>query len=490
MNLFGELTRPYRAHPAKVVIDVPDGDAWTFARLDDLIGRMASVLQARGVATGDRVVAQVHKSPEGLALYLACLRSGAVFVPLNTAYTDREVRGFLEDADPAVIVLDPARHVDSDPKVLTLGGAGSGSLLDLAATAESSEAVDRSPDDPAAMLYTSGTTGRSKGAVLTHQNLFSNAQMLVDTWRFTSDDVLLHMLPVFHVHGLFVAVHCAMLSGASMLFHPTFDIGTVIDALPHCTVMMGVPTHYTRLLADDRFDRDRCRGVRLFTSGSAPLTAQTHAAVFERTGHAIIERYGMTEAGMITSNPYDGPREAGTVGFPLPGVEIRIVGDRGEPRPPGTPGVVETRGPHVFAEYRGMPDKTAEAKSSDGWLRTGDIGSVDEEGRLSLIGRQSDMIISGGLNVYPRDIEIVLDRVPGVAESAVVGLPHPDLGEAVVAFVVASGEFDDAAAAEALSDIARFKHPRQYVLVDELPRNAMGKVQKAQLRTEHAALFE
>ncbi len=490
MNLFGELTEPYRAHPMKAVIDVPGGDAWTFARLDDLIGRMASVLQAHGVAPGDRVVAQVHKSPEGLALYLACLMSGAVFVPLNTAYTDREVRGFLDDADPAVTVLDPARYPDVSQTVLTLGGAGSGTLLELAAMAEPSGAVDRSPDDPAAMLYTSGTTGRSKGAVLTHRNLASNAHMLAETWRFSANDVLLHMLPIFHVHGLFVAVHCAMLSGASMSFHSTFDVDTVIDTLPHCTVMMGVPTHYTRLLADDRFDRDRCRSIRLFTSGSAPLTPQTHAAVFERTGHTILERYGMTEAGMITSNPYDGPRKAGTVGFPLPGVEIRIVDDRGDPQPPGTLGVVETRGPHVFAEYWGMPDKTAQTKSAGGWLRTGDIGSVDEEGRLSLVGRQSDMIISGGLNVYPRDIEIVLDRIPGVVESAVVGLPHPDLGEAVVAFMVVSGEFDETAASGALADIARFKHPRRYVLVDELPRNAMGKVQKAQLRTEHSALFE
>ncbi len=454
---------------------------------------MAGALQSLGVVAGDRVVVQVDKSADSVALYLACLRAGAVFVPLNTGYTSSEVAFFVDDAAPTVVVARPGTLNDLDTQVLHLGTDGDGSFAELAAAGSTHvDIVERAADDVAAMLYTSGTTGRSKGAMLTHANLESNARALHAIWGFTADDVLLHTLPIFHVHGLFVALHCAMLGANEVIFLPNFDVGAVVEQLPNATVMMGVPTQYTRLLGDTRFSADTCAAVRLFTSGSAPMTEAVHAEFTARTGQQILERYGMTEAGMITSNPYVGQRVPGTVGFALPGVELRIADDDGAEVEVGTTGVVEIRSPGLFAGYWGLPDKTVSEHRAGGWFITGDVGSVDHEGRLTLEGRSSDMIISGGYNIYPKEIEMVLDDVPGVLEAAVVGVPHPDFGEAVVAVVVRDGsvEVTDEDLAAALDGVlARFKHPKSYVSADALPRNAMSKVQKASLRIDLASLF-
>ncbi len=443
-----------------------------------------------GVDPGDRVMVQTDKSPEAVALYLAAIRIGAVYVPLNTGYTPTEVAFFEHDAEPAVFVGDPGSAHKTSAVSFTLGGDGSGTLCAAAATMSPVAPIQRQGNDPAAMLYTSGTTGRSKGAVLTNRNLASNALALHEAWAFEPGDVLVHMLPIFHVHGLFVALHCAMLNGSEVVFLPRFDPDAVIAHLPSATVLMGVPTQYVRLLDDARFDAAVCRGMRLFTSGSAPMTEQVHRLFTERTGHRILERYGMTEAGMITSNPYDGDRIPGTVGFPLPGVEIRVVDETGSPVGAGVPGIVQVRGPNVFAGYWKLPEKTAQEFRADGWFHTGDVGSVDGEGRLTLAGRASDMIISGGLNVYPKEIETLLDAAPGVVESAVIGVPHREFGEAVVAILVCDGELDEAAISSRLDHLARFKHPKRLLTVDTLPRNAMGKVQKAELRRLHIGLFD
>ncbi|HEX4902129.1 MAG TPA: AMP-binding protein [Acidimicrobiales bacterium] len=442
------------------------GDVWSYADLDDRSAALAGALHRRGVVAGDRVVVQVPKSADAAALYLACLRRGVVPIPLNTAYTPVEVAGFVDDARPALVVDQP--------------------LLDeLAADDEPlAELVPRAGTDPAAMLYTSGTTGRSKGALLSVRNLVSNARALIDAWRFEPGDVLVHVLPTFHVHGLFVALHCALGVGAAVRFHTRFDPDAVVADLGRSTVLMGVPTHYHRLLAHPGLDAAACAGMRLFTSGSAPLPAAEHEAFAERTGHRIVERYGMTETMILTSNPYDGDRVAGTVGFPLPSVELRVVDDEGGRCAPGTAGGVEVRGPGVFLGYWERPEATAAAFAPDGWFRTGDVGHVDGQGRLTLAGRASDLIIAGGYNVYPKEVELVLDALPEVAESAVVGVPDADLGEVVVAVVVpAPGATVEAdAVVAACGDLARFKRPRRVVVVDELPRNAMGKVQKAALR--------
>jgi malonyl-CoA/methylmalonyl-CoA synthetase len=436
-------------------------------------------------------VVQIDKSTDNVALYLACLRVGAVFLPLNTAYTPAEVRYFVDDAVPTLLIARPGTLSEFDGDRLTvlhLGTDGDGSFAAAAdAALPLDDVVEREPDDVAAMLYTSGTTGRSKGAMLSHANLESNALALHDIWGCAPDDVLLHTLPIFHVHGLFVALHCAMLGGNEVIFLPRFDVGDVVGQLPRASVMMGVPTQYTRLLADDRFDATVCSSVRLFTSGSAPMTAAVHADFTARTGLQILERYGMTEAGMITSNPYIGARVPGTVGFPLPAVELRVSDDDGSPVPTGTTGIVEIRSPGLFTGYWQMPDKTAAEHRDGGWFITGDVGSVDADGRLTLEGRSSDMIISGGFNIYPKEIEMILDEVPGVLETGVVGVPHPDFGEAVVAVVVRDGtvEVTDETLAAALDGVlARFKHPKRFVDAAELPRNAMSKVQKAALRAE------
>jgi malonyl-CoA/methylmalonyl-CoA synthetase len=457
--------------PDRPCLILPDGTTWTYGDLGARSAVLVGALIAAGVGTGDRVVVQVDKSADAVALYLACLRLGAVFVPLNTAYTPAEVAAFVDDARPALVV-DDAR------------------LRSMAATGRAvHDLVERDDDDPAAMLYTSGTTGRSKGAVLSVRNLVSNARALVDAWRFGPDDVLLHVLPVFHVHGLFVALHCALSVGAAIRLHPRFDLDAVISDLERSTVLMGVPTHYHRLLGDPRLDRRGCAGMRLFTSGSAPLPAHEHEAFAERTGHRIVERYGMTETMILTSNPHDGDRLSGTVGFPLEGIDLRVADGGGTPVPAGTVGTVEVRGPNVFLGYWGRPDATAAATRGDGWFVTGDRGSLDAEGRLTLVGRASDLIITGGYNVYPKEVEQALDLLPGIDESAVLGLPDPDLGEIVAAAVVlapGAARPDAGAVAQACAHLARFKHPRRVEVVPELPRNAMGKVRKDVLRTQLA----
>jgi malonyl-CoA/methylmalonyl-CoA synthetase len=492
-NLFSLLRARVEGRGERICLRVPDGPVLTYDDLDRRSAELAGVLVAAGAQAGDRVVVQVDKSPDAVALYLACLRAGLVHVPLNTAYTPLEVSSFLVDAAPRVLVCRPGSEGSLagaasgvGAALHTLGASGDGTLAERArAVAPFDAVVERDPDDPAAMLYTSGTTGRSKGAVSTHRNLASNALALHEVWGFGPDDVLLHALPVFHVHGLFVALHCAFLDGCEVIFLPRFDAAAVLRHLTEATVLMGVPTFYSRLLDIEGFGRDDCRTIRLFTCGSAPLTETVFNRFTERTGHVICERYGMTEAGIITSNPLRGERIAGTVGYALPGVELRVVGDDGTPLPPGSAGIVEARGPGVFAGYWNEPGKTAEALGPDGFLHTGDVGTLAADGRLTLAGRASDLIISGGYNIYPKEIELVLDEVPGVVESAVVGLPDADLGEIVAAFVVpapGSGVDESHLAAAVDGRLARFKHPRRYLIVDDLPRNAMGKVQKAELR--------
>ncbi|MDA7429941.1 malonyl-CoA synthase [Primorskyibacter aestuariivivens] len=465
----------------------------SFGELFDGAARLAGVLQRAGVQPGDRVAVQVAKTLEAVQLYLGTVMAGGVFLPLNTAYTTDEVAYFVGDAEPRVLVCDPERAGDlagiaGDARVLTLDAGGKGSLFDD--LGDPVEPVARGAGDLAAILYTSGTTGRSKGAMLSHANLASNSETLRDLWRFTSDDVLIHALPIFHTHGLFVATNVALLAGAQVVFLPGFDADAILQAMPHATALMGVPTFYTRLLADDRLGRDRAANMRLFISGSAPLLASTHEEWEARTGHRILERYGMTETNMSTSNPYEGERRAGTVGFPLPGVELRIMDGEAEVAQ-GEIGVIEVRGPNVFQGYWQMPEKTAEELRPDGWFITGDQAFVDAEGYVTIVGREKDMVISGGFNVYPKEVEGLIDALPGVKESAVIGVPHPDFGEAVVAVVVpdGSGAVPDVGAALA-GKLAKFKQPKRVIVLDELPRNTMGKVQKKALREEYAGLFE
>ena len=497
-NLFATLAEAHADRVDHPFLRVPGGATLGYGDVDARSAALAGALRELGVGVGDRVVVQVDKSTDGVALYLACLRAGAVFLPLNTAYTAAEVGFFVGDATPALVVARPGADLgEPAAPIATLGVDGDGSLADAAEAAEPfDDVVERAPDDLAAMLYTSGTTGRSKGAMLTHANLESNGRALHRIWAFEPDDVLLHTLPIFHVHGLFVALHCAMLAAAEVIFLPRFDPDAVVAALPEATVMMGVPTQYGRLVDHAGFDARACERVRLLTSGSAPMTEATHRRVTERTGHRIVERYGMTEAGIITSNPYDGERIPGTVGFALPDVELRVADDDGVELATGETGTVEIRSPGLFAGYWQLPEKTASEHRPGGWFVTGDVGSLDAEGRLTLEGRSSDMIISGGYNVYPKEIELVLDEVPGVVETAVIGVPHADFGEAVVAVVVRDrasepddGEVEAAMGAALDGALARFKHPKAYVVVDELPRNAMSKVQKGELRAAHAGLL-
>jgi malonyl-CoA/methylmalonyl-CoA synthetase len=477
---------------------IPNEGVVHYDELAQASARIANALVRAGCVPGDRVAVQTDKHWQVLALYLACLRAGLVYLPLNTAYQKRELEYFFRDAEPRVIVCRPGsvgmiETIGNGALVLTVDGRG-GELWDRARDESTTfVTVDSKPDDLAAILYTSGTTGRSKGASLTHRNLASNALALVEAWAFTRRDVLLHALPIYHVHGLFVAVHCALLSGARMLWLPRFDAEEIVDLLPQATVMRGVPTFYTRLLAQPSLTRDASRHVRLFVSGSAPLLPETFAAFRERTGHTILERYGMTETGMITSNPIEGVRAPGTVGRPLPGVNVRVVDDAGDECSPGTIGSVQVRGPNVFAGYWRLPDKTREEFTADGWFRTGDVGEWvpdgPAEGYLRLVGRAKDLIISGGLNVYPKEIEERIDALPGVAESAVIGVPDPDFGEAVTAAVVPKpgATVDEAQVIAALrGDIASFKVPKHVYAIDELPRNAMGKVQKNVLRQRFA----
>jgi malonyl-CoA/methylmalonyl-CoA synthetase len=472
---------------------------WTYGEIDSLSAGFALALKDAGVTTGDPVVVQVEKSPNAVALYLACLSAGAVFVPLNTAYTPAEVRYFLSDAAPRLFVCRPedaAAHADAardaGAVILTLDAKGAGTLAARPRSEQATGSVaTRGADDVAVILYTSGTTGRSKGAMLTHRNLASNALTLHDYWGWRADDVLLHALPIFHIHGLFVALHTAMLGASPMLFLPKFDVMAVRAALPRATVMMGVPTFYTRLISEPDFGKDECAHMRLFISGSAPLTAASHRAFQERTGHAILERYGMSEAGMIASNPLNGERVAGTVGYPLPGISVRVRDEAGRTVRDAV-GMVEVKGPNVFKGYWRMPEKTAEEFTEDGFFITGDLGIQAPDGRLAIVGRGKDLIISGGYNIYPKEIEAVLDEIDGVVESAVIGVPHPDFGEAVVAVLTTAGEaaVDEALVRAALEEqLARFKHPKKIVAVRELPRNTMGKVQKNMLRETYKDAF-
>ena len=481
---------------------LPDGSTLSYDAFLRLTAQYAHSFRDAGLAPGDRLAAQVEKSPQALAVYAACVQAGIVFLPLNTGYTADELEYFVTDSGARLLLCDGAKADALAPvaksagaSLMTLNADGSGSLPDAAKDQpETFETTARGGDDLAAFLYTSGTTGRSKGAMLTQTNLLSNAETLVDYWAFTENDVLLHALPIFHTHGLFVATNVILLAGAAMIFLPKFDQDKVIETLPRATTMMGVPTFYTRLLDDPRFDRALTGHMRLFISGSAPLLAETHVAFEERTGHRILERYGMTETNMNTSNPYEGERRAGTVGFPLPGVELKITDpDTGKTLPQGEIGLIEVRGPNVFKGYWNMPEKTAEELRSDGFFITGDLGQIDDQGYVQIVGRNKDLIISGGYNIYPKEIELLLDEQPGVLESAVVGVPHPDFGETVVGFLVAQkGETPDLAAiAEAAgTSLARFKHPRKLIVLDELPRNTMGKVQKNILRAEYGDLFK
>ena len=496
MNLYETLAAT--GHAAAPFLETAEGGVIRYRDLDGETARLANALVARGVKPGDRVLVQVEKSPRALLLYLAALRAGAVFLPLNTGYTREEAAYFVGDAQPSLIVCDPAARTDFETlakgaAVETLDAEGEGSLADLSRDqSESFSTVVREDEDLAAILYTSGTTGRSKGAMLSHGNLASNATTLAEAWEFSADDVLIHALPIFHVHGLFVATNVVMAAGASMIFLPKFDPAEVLRLMGRASVLMGVPTFYTRLLDHPGLTREAAQGMRLFVSGSAPLLAETHRQFEARTGQAILERYGMTETGMNTSNPYEGARVPGTVGPPLPGVEVRITDpETGRTLPQGEIGMIEVKGPNVFRGYWRMPEKTAAEFRADGFFITGDLGLIDADGYVSIVGRGKDLIISGGLNVYPKEVEAAIDDLPGVVESAVVGVPHPDFGEAVVAVVVGDDPaLDEAAVVAGLKDrLARFKQPKHVAIVESLPRNTMGKVQKAALRERYSGLF-
>jgi malonyl-CoA/methylmalonyl-CoA synthetase len=475
-------------------LEIPDGQSFTYADVDERSARIANLLASKGIMAGDRVVVQVEKSAQAVFLYLACLRAGAVYLPLNTSYTCEETSHFLADAQPQAVICPPERYEEmlqlcgqgKVAQVFTLGAAGQGNLLEACrAMPPTFSTMSASESDIAAILYSSGTTGKPKGVMLTQGNLASNARTLVEVWGFTRDDVLLHALPIFHVHGLFVALHCALLSRARLLFVPRFEAGQVCSLLPRATVFMGVPTCYTRLLALPQFDREVCRKVRLPISGSAPLLTETFEQVQRRSGHCILERYGMTETLMNTSNPLEGPRVPGSVGLPLPGVAIRIMGNNGLPLEPNKVGEIQVRGPNVFSGYWQNPQMSRTCFTPDGFFRTGDLGRMDEKGYLSILGRSKDLIISGGFNIYPKEVEDCANRFEGVSESAVIGMPHPDFGEGVMAVVVACpGVSVDSEALKCFlrRKLANYKLPKCVVIANELPRNTMGKVQKNRLR--------
>ena len=487
----------------KTFIENHDGRIITYGDLHAGSGRLANVLSALGVLPGDRVAVQVEKSPEAILLYLACLRAGAVFLPLNTAYTPAEIAYFLGDAEPRVFVCDPATKEKLAPvaaqagvaHVETLGVERDGTLATrMAAAAEDFADVGRGPDDLAAILYTSGTTGRSKGAMLSHDNLASNAATLVETWRFTASDVLIHALPIYHTHGLFVATNTLLMAGGTILFLPRLDPDAIMRLMPRATSMMGVPTFYTRLLQRPDLTPETTGHMRLFISGSAPLLAETHREWRAKTGHAILERYGMTETNMNTSNPFDGDRVAGTVGFPLPGVSARIRDpETGAPVADGDIGMIEVKGPNVFKGYWRMPEKTAAEFRDDGFFITGDLGKIDERGYVHIVGRGKDLVITGGFNVYPKEVEDEIDAMSGVIESAVIGVAHADFGEGVTAVVVRDkgASIDEKKVLSLLGErLAKFKQPKRVIFVDDLPRNTMGKVQKNVLRDTYADLYK
>ncbi|TDN98204.1 malonate--CoA ligase [Halomonas ventosae] len=497
-NLFATFARRMRERGDADFITTREGRGYRHAEALATTERLAGALVELGVTPGDRVAVQVDKSAEAILLYLATLRVGGVYLPLNTGYTGEEIHYFLTDAEPALFVCRPgdaenARRIAADsgcPQIATLGSTADGSLMEAAETATPRDAIVASDaNDLAAILYTSGTTGRSKGAMLTHRNLGSNAATLVEAWHFSEEDRLIHALPIFHTHGLFVACNVTLMAGSSMLLLPKFDVDVIFEEMPRGTVLMGVPTFYTRLTADARLTPEVTANMRLFVSGSAPLTAETHREFERKTGHAILERYGMTETNMNLSNPYDGERRAGTVGMPLPGVEYRITDRKThEPVPKGEIGMLEIRGPNVFKGYWRMPEKTREELLEDGFFVTGDLAMVDERGYVHIVGRDKDLVISGGYNVYPKEVEQVIDELEGVHESAVIGLPHPDLGEGVTAVVVPEpgAHLDEAQVLDHLQgQLAKYKQPKRVFFADSLPRNTMGKVQKNQLREQY-----
>ena len=498
-NVFSVFEQRFPADRSRAFIMEPAAVTISYAAMEARSSQIANVLVGLGLAAGQRVAVQVGKSAEALMLYLACVRAGLVYLPLNTGYTEAELAYFFQDASPSLIVgveapvnntnknsasLLESLALDHSAKYESLVADGCGSLQQAADKCLSSfTTIHSNPDDLAAILYTSGTTGRPKGAMLSHRNLSSNALTLKDYWGWSGEDVLLHALPLFHVHGLFVACHCVMAAGATMILLPKFDPAAVVEQLPKATVMMGVPTFYTRLLDTPAFTAELCAGMRLFISGSAPLLAQTHQQFEQRSGHRILERYGMSETGMLVSNPLKGERRAGTVGLPLPGVEVRVVDERNLPIAEGEVGSIQVKGPNIFQGYWQMPEKTAQEFSDDGFFITGDQGTVSDDGYISIVGREKDMVITGGYNVYPKEVEIVLDSLAGVVESAVIGLADKDFGEKVVAVVVAETTVDEDQLIEQLKiKLAAYKVPKKIYQVEALPRNTMGKVQKNQLR--------
>ncbi|GLS12701.1 malonate--CoA ligase [Hydrogenophaga electricum] len=508
-NLFSALRASFPADLDDLAIETDDGLRYSWRDLDRATAMMANLLDALDLPAHSRIAVQVEKSVEALVLYLATLRAGHVFLPLNTAYRQAEIAYFIGNAEPAVVVCAPANHgwvsklafQAGTRYVFTLGEDRTGSLLDRAAPMPDSHApAVRNADDLAAILYTSGTTGRSKGAMLSHGNLLSNAQVLRDYWQWQPDDVLIHALPIFHVHGLFVAIHGALINGSRMIWLSKFDPKRVVEKLPEATVFMGVPTLYVRMLSEPALTQAQAARMRLFISGSAPLLVETFRDWQTRTGHTILERYGMSETVMLTSNPCGvDPRHAdaterrgGTVGFPLPGVDLRVVGEAGQGVASGEIGGIQVRGPNVFRGYWRMPEKTAEEFTADGFFKTGDVGRIDADGYVTIVGRSKDLIISGGYNVYPAEIESVINEMPGVAESAVVGVPHPDFGEVGVAVVIGRQGADidpEPVLADLKARLANFKIPKHCVVVTELPRNTMGKVQKNLLREQYRGLF-
>src|SRR5256885_698842 len=499
-NLFSRLFDSLD-NPARLAIEMLDGRRISYGDLIARAGQTANVLVSSGVKPGDRVAAQTEKSVPGLMLYLAAVRAGAVYLPLNTAYTLNELEYFITDAEPSLVVCDPSRAegiggiaAKVKARVETLGPDGKGSLTDAAAKADTAfTTVSRANDDLAAILYTSGTTGRSKGAMLTHDNLASNSYSLVDYWRFTKDDVLIHALPIYHTHGLFVASNVTLFARAAMIFLPKLDPELIIKLMARATVLMGVPTFYTRLLQSPALSHETTKHMRLFVSGSAPLLADTHREWAARTGHAVLERYGMTETNMNTSNPYDGERVPGAVGHPLPGVSVRVTDpETGKQVSRETIGMIEVKGPNVFRGYWRMPEKTKAEFRDDGFFITGDLGKIDGKGYVHIVGRGKDLVISGGFNVYPKEIESEIDAMPGVVESAVIGVPHADFGEGVTAVVVCnkSADVSEASVLKALDGrLAKFKMPKRVFIVDDLPRNAMGKVQKNILRDTYGKIY-
>lgn len=498
--LFDKLLAPHIGSAAPFLY-LPDGGRISYGDFLTQAAQFAEVVRQAGLQPGDRLAVQIAKSPEALAVYAACIVTGVIFLPLNTAYSPVEVSYFLSDSGASLFICDPARLEElesvvaaSKAQLYTLGAKGNGSFIDAASLQPAQfKVADRDEDDLAALLYTSGTTGRSKGAMLSQRNLLSNAETLTKHWQFSARDTLLHALPIFHTHGLFVATNITLIAGGAMMFLPKFDADQMIAHMTRCTAMMGVPTFYTRLLDHPEFDADLTSHMRVFISGSAPMLSETHSLFETQTGHQVLERYGMTETNMNTSNPYDGERRAGSVGFPLDGVELKITDPAtGNLVEQGEIGVIEVRGPNVFQGYWNLPEKTAEDLRSDGFFITGDLAKIDSDGYVCIVGRDKDLIISGGFNIYPKEVEMILDDQIGVLESAVIAVPHSDMGEAALAVLVQHGDAPDVTQIMQLmdQDVARFKHPRDYVVVEELPRNTMGKVQKNLLRETYADWFE